>query len=320
MDISIERLGQGERVAAVSAVVLFACMFLSWFNFGYEALNAWESLNFISPILAIAIATTLGVTYMDASARSLGDVPGALLVFVLGSLSVLLILFRLIDPISTPGIEGGSTSASVEAGAFLALVAAAGVAVGGYLATGGQALHRLKALLPSGGPAPASPFPAPPAAPPGPAGGTVAPAAPVAPPAASSPSPPAADATAPPSPPPAPAPVPPPAAVPAPPSPAPPAPAPEPPTPEPSAPPAPAPEPLAPASPASDPPAPEPPVPAPEPPTPAPLAPAPDPPAPDLPPAAASPAGAVFCEGCGSPIRPTDSFCGKCGHRQAVAD
>lgn len=26
----------------------------------------------------------------------------------------------------------------------------------------------------------------------------------------------------------------------------------------------------------------------------------------------------VFCEGCGSPLRPTDKFCGKCGQQQTA--
>jgi hypothetical protein len=173
VDVKVERLGQGERIAAGSAVALFACMFFSWFNFGFGASNAWESLHYISPILSIAIAATLALSFLEASDRSAGDVPVGLVVFVLGCLSTLLILYRLIDPISAPAFEGGSTSAGVEAGAFLALFAAAGIAGGGYVATDGRAVERLKALLPSGGggnptggfsppPAPRRPAPVPP--------------------------------------------------------------------------------------------------------------------------------------------------------------
>jgi hypothetical protein len=168
MEIRVDRLGQGERIASGSALVLFACMFLSWFNFGYETSNAWESLHFISPILSIAIVTTLGLAFMRAWERSIGDVPGSLLVFVLGSLSAVLVLFRLIDPVSSPAIEGGSTSASVEAGAFLGFFAAAGVAVGGYLATDREALTKLRRLLPSAAPPQPGAVPPPPPAPPPP--------------------------------------------------------------------------------------------------------------------------------------------------------
>ena len=109
--LNIERLGQGERIAAGSALALLICMFLSWFNFSYTASNAWESLHYISPILAISIVATLGVAFSEAREMSIGDIPGGLTIFVLGCLSALLILFRLIDPISTPGIEGGSPAA-----------------------------------------------------------------------------------------------------------------------------------------------------------------------------------------------------------------
>jgi ribosomal protein L40E len=199
MNLNIERLGQGERIAAGSALALLVCMFLSWFNFSYTASNAWESLHYISPVLAISIVATLGVAFSEAREMTIGDIPGGLLLFVLGSLSALLILFRLIDPISTPGIEGGSSSGSVEAGAFLGFFAALGIAVGGYVATDGKAIDRLKALLPSDTGAPGSfPVAPPPPAPPGPP----MPAPIAAPPAPAPPAP----WPPPPSPPPAPAP------------------------------------------------------------------------------------------------------------------
>lgn len=242
MNVNIERLGQGEKIAAGSALALLACMFLSWFNFGYTASNAWESLHYISPVLAISIVATLGVAFAEAREMSIGDIPGGLVIFVLGCLSALLILYRLIDPISIPGIEGGSTSSSVEAGAFLGFFAALGIAGGGYVATDGKAVERLKALLPSG---------------PGTPGNH--PAAPPAPPAP-----------------------------------------PQPPGPTPTA------APPAPAPPAQS-----------EVPTPTAAPPPPTPPAPVA--VAPSPQEAprsVFCEGCGSALRPQDRFCRKCGHEQ----
>jgi hypothetical protein len=196
MNLRIERLGQGEKIAAGSALALFACMFLSWFNFSYTASNAWESLHYTSPILAISIVATLSVAFAEVREVSIGEIPGGLVIFVLGCLSALLILFRLIDPISTPGIEGGSTSGSVEAGAFLGFFAALGIAAGGYVATDGKAVDRLKALLSSSAGTPGS-FPAVPPPPPSrvptPAAASPAPAsaAPVAvPPSSQPPSPP----------------------------------------------------------------------------------------------------------------------------------
>lgn len=289
----IERLGQGERIAAGSALALFACMFLSWFNFSYTASSAWESLHYISPILAISIVATLGIALAKVREFDVGDIPGGLVVFVLGCVSALLILFRLIDPISTPGIEGGSTSGSVEAGAFLGFFAALGIAAGGYVTTDGKAVDRLKALLPSGSGAPGN-FPAPPPPAPAPAQPQAAapqastPAPTAAPPPAATPAPAAPGSTTPPA--------------------APEAPerdggseqpvgrgVPSGPGPELSAESAGSMEAAPPAAPSQ-----------------AELPAEADPPA-----AAEEEPRSVFCEGCGGSLRPQDRFCRKCGHQQA---
>ncbi|HEX5984457.1 MAG TPA: zinc ribbon domain-containing protein [Solirubrobacterales bacterium] len=158
MDLRLERLNSGEQLAAGSAIALFACMFFSWFNFGFDTTNAWESLHYISPILTVVIVATLGIAFMKAAGKSLGDIPDGSAIFALGCLAALLILYRLIDPVSLPGAEGFEPSGSVQAGLFLALLSAAGIAAGGYIATGGTALDRIKARIPKS-PAPAAPPP-----------------------------------------------------------------------------------------------------------------------------------------------------------------
>jgi hypothetical protein len=159
-------------------------MFFGWFNFGFETLNAWHSLDFVTPFLTVTIAATLVIAAMKAADRSLGDVPTGSTIFVLGCLAFLLVLFRLIDPVSYKGAEGFESNGSVEAGIFLALLAAGGIAAGGYLATGGTVLDRLKQMIPQS--APSSPPPPPPTAPP-----PASPPAPPPPSPAASPAPPA---------------------------------------------------------------------------------------------------------------------------------
>jgi hypothetical protein len=183
MNLRLDNLNSGEQIAAGSALALLVCMFFGWFNFGFETLNAWESLHFISPVLAVVIALTLAIAGMKAAGRDLGDIPTGSVIFTSGCLALLLILFRLIDPVSFHGGEGFETSGSVEAGIFLALLAAGGIAGGGYLATGGTALDQLKKLIPTGTPPPPPP-PGPAVAPP------AAPQAPMSP--AAAPPPPAA--------------------------------------------------------------------------------------------------------------------------------
>ena len=167
MNLRLDRLNSGEQIAAGSALALLVCMFFGWFNFGFETLNAWESLHFISPILTVVIVVAVALAGMKAAGKSLGDIPAGSLTFALGCIAFVLILFRLIDPVSFHGGEGFETSGSVEAGIFLALLAAAGIAAGGYLATG-RTLEQLKKLIPQSSPAPPPPPGAPAMSPPAP--------------------------------------------------------------------------------------------------------------------------------------------------------
>lgn len=281
MNAFFDRMNQGKKIAAGAAVALFACMFLSWFNFGFISYDAWESLNFISPILTVVIVTTVAIALAEATDTDIGDVNGGLVIFVLGCLASILILYRLVDPISIPGVDGGSTSSSVEAGAFLGFVAALGVAVGGYFATDGQAIERLKAMMRNGSspgagyqasPAPVAPVASPPkprSAPPKPAPVVTPEAETVVEPAPSTPEPEAETAVEP-----------------------------EPPEPEIE------PETIVEPTPAVGPPASEPEtIVASEPRS-----------------TAGEEPRSVFCEACGQPMRPNDSFCRKCGQKQVAPE
>ena len=99
--------------------------------------NAWESLSYIPIILVITIVTTLVAAVMRLTNTVL-RIPINAVVAVLGIVSMLLVLFRIIQPPSfgsfreiwgTITIEG-----TVQFPIFLALLAAAGIGVGGCLA------------------------------------------------------------------------------------------------------------------------------------------------------------------------------------------
>ncbi len=141
------RLRAGEAIAAASAALLYALMFFDWFgvesvshsnllaylNLFVPAKNAWEALDFIPIVLVAAI----GVALVSAVAR-LGDsasspsVPVNAAIGALGLASALLILYRVIDPPEF-GARGSITLVgTVQSPAFLALAAAAGIALGGF--------------------------------------------------------------------------------------------------------------------------------------------------------------------------------------------
>jgi hypothetical protein len=134
-------------IAAVSAIALFLIMFIfSWFGIDASAgafsasagANAWESFGFIDIILLITIIVASSMAAMSANAQSLNS-PVALSAVTagLGILSVLLILFRIISPPDF-GVGDFGDIAGVDVGrkigVFLGLIAAGGIAYGGWMA------------------------------------------------------------------------------------------------------------------------------------------------------------------------------------------
>lgn len=141
------KLGVGEMIAAVCAVALFVFMFLPWYGvdgvtgidvgtFGGSA-SAWEALTVVDLVLFVVCVVVVGVVLIDAteSQVDLPRPPGQMIA-VAGALAFVLIVFRLIV---APGVDTGGFDVDVdvgrEIGLFLALLAAAGIAYGGWRAT-----------------------------------------------------------------------------------------------------------------------------------------------------------------------------------------
>ena len=195
------RLSQGEMIAAISAVLLLLIMFIfDWFGIGGDigdqanaagfdtGFNAWQSFDFIDIVLFITVLVAVGGALMAANAQSVNS-PVAISAITagLGILSVILILYRIIDPPGGDVPEGLGVDISRKIGVFLGLIAAGGVAYGGWRAMqeegtsyGGQADRFQNRPPGSGGGAPpppppppgGNPPPPPPSSPPPASGGT----------------------------------------------------------------------------------------------------------------------------------------------------
>jgi hypothetical protein len=194
--MDLDRLSTGEKIASVSAILLFVFMFFDWFGVevsgvgGFsgtisgEGGNAWEALDWIPFVLLVTIAAALGVAALRLSdAAYEPPISANTVVTVLGVISVLLILFRIVDPPSFGSFGGVSVDATLNIGIFLSLASAAGIAYGGYSAmreegmTFGDAADRLSSGPGAGTPPPPSqppssstppPPPPPPSNPPSP--------------------------------------------------------------------------------------------------------------------------------------------------------
>ena len=146
------RASRGELIAGVSGLLLFVFMFLPWY--GGEAtvslpgggdisasvsdnVNAWEAFSFIDLILFVAAVIAVAMAIARAVGAMPADLPApaGLIAAIAGTVSVILILYRLID---TPGVEVSGPSVdfdiSPKIGIFLSLIAAAGITFGGYTA------------------------------------------------------------------------------------------------------------------------------------------------------------------------------------------
>ncbi|HVQ58957.1 MAG TPA: hypothetical protein VMS60_08635 [Solirubrobacterales bacterium] len=179
--MDLDRLSLGEKIAAVSAILLFVFMFFEWFGVEVSGVgdfsgtvsgegggSAWDALEYIPIVLVVTILAALALAAIRLTDSTYEPpVSMSTVVTVLGVFSVLLILFRIIDPPSFGSFGGVSVDATLSIGIFLGLISAGGIAYGGYSAmreegiTFGDAADHL-----SGGGRGAAPPPPPPSQPP----------------------------------------------------------------------------------------------------------------------------------------------------------
>ena len=142
--MDVDRLSTGEKIAGASAVLLFVFMFFEWFSvdiaggsgfFDVGGGNAWEALSVIPIILLLAIVAAIGVAAIRLT-DAVFEPPVSInaVAAVLGGISVLLIVYRIVSPPGGEDVPGASIDISPSIGIFLGLIAAAGIAYGAYRA------------------------------------------------------------------------------------------------------------------------------------------------------------------------------------------
>jgi hypothetical protein len=123
----VPRLRSGELVGAISGLGLLVVSFLPWYSSGGQDATAWQAFSVIDIVLAAAAAAALLVAVVVVARLSVSYPPaGSSVAALLGAIAVVCVVVRLIDP-------PGSGDVSREVGAWVGLVAAAGVFWGGYL-------------------------------------------------------------------------------------------------------------------------------------------------------------------------------------------
>jgi cytochrome bd-type quinol oxidase subunit 2 len=125
MDFDPGRLRRGELLAGVSAVLLLVFLLAGkWYGHGSQARTGWQALPVLRWLLVLTIAAAFALVFTQVTRRA-PAIPVALsvIVTVLGAITVLALIYRVL--INPPSHE--------QAGAFLALLSAIGVAYGGFL-------------------------------------------------------------------------------------------------------------------------------------------------------------------------------------------
>lgn len=134
MELDPGRLRRGELLAGTGAVLLLVFMLAGkWYGHGRGARTGWEALTVLRWLLVVTIAAALALVAAQLTRRSPAiPVTLSLIVAVLGSITVLALIYRVL--ISAPAHE--------QAGAFLGLLFAIGLAYGGYLSLREEGIAR----------------------------------------------------------------------------------------------------------------------------------------------------------------------------------
>jgi hypothetical protein len=141
--MDLNRLTTGDRVIAISGIVLFISSFFNWLGAeasagGFsvsQAKNAWSfTLTLIAVLIGIAMVVIVALKAFDVKLPDLGGTSWSLVLFVMGVVAFVFVLIKLIVG---PNIDTGGFNVDVsktrEFGIFIGLIATAGLAVGGWM-------------------------------------------------------------------------------------------------------------------------------------------------------------------------------------------
>jgi heme A synthase len=126
----MRRVRAGELVAGGAGVVLLAAMFLSWYSIRGrdDSLTAWSAFSVVDILLAVVALLGIALAVSEVVGRG-PTLPVALGVITttLALAGTLLLAYRIVNQ------PGPNDLISVEAGAYVGLLASLGVFLGAWL-------------------------------------------------------------------------------------------------------------------------------------------------------------------------------------------
>ncbi len=138
MNLDPARLRRGELLAGTGAVLLLVFTVAGkWYGSGSGSRTGWQALTDLRWLLVVTIAAAFALVLAQIARRSPAiPVTLSLIVTVIGLICVLALIYRVL--INPPAHE--------QAGAYLALISALGLAYGGYLSLREEGIARRDAL------------------------------------------------------------------------------------------------------------------------------------------------------------------------------
>jgi hypothetical protein len=117
----------GELVGALGGLGLLVAGFLPWYSAGGENATSWQAFSATDIVLAAAAVMGMSVALCVLLRISVSyPVAGSSVATGFGAVAAVLIVIRMINP-------PGSGDVSLEIGAWLGLVSAIAITVGGYM-------------------------------------------------------------------------------------------------------------------------------------------------------------------------------------------
>src|SRR5262249_48053177 len=180
----MERVNQGERIAAASGIALILIMFIfKWFGVkvsgatGFPGapsgtleatFNAWQSYGWQDILLFITGIAAIGLAAIAAQDMEL-DLPigASAIVTGLGALSAVVVIISIISPPHSGEAALANIDITRKIGVFLGLIATIGIVVGGWMAMQEEGAAAAPGHA-GGGPPPPPPAGGPPPPPPPP--------------------------------------------------------------------------------------------------------------------------------------------------------
>jgi hypothetical protein len=142
--MDLNRLTMGDRVIAISGIVLFIASFFNWLGAKVDqgpfevcdAKSGWGfTLTLIAILIGIAMVVLVALKAFDVKLPEMsGQLTWGTILLIMGVVAFVFVLIKLIagpnlgDADDIPGVEK-----TREIGIFIGLIATAGLAVGGYL-------------------------------------------------------------------------------------------------------------------------------------------------------------------------------------------